>query len=192
MKTAAVILGILAALIALAIGGYLRGKAIAWLEADAVISALKVEQAEERKARADAYGKALADTLEKFRAETAWGNQVSEAYDKEKARHEKEASTLRKKIHALSRNGTRTFTAGFVRLYNEAIGLSGDPLSKALCAFGAPYPAGTGGAAGAGLSEPFDGVSEADLLAHIAKYGKRCRDLEAQVKGWQTLEKGWQ
>ncbi|MGL5632421.1 MAG: hypothetical protein ACRDD3_08650 [Azovibrio sp.] len=69
------------------------------------------------------------------------------------------------------------FTAGFLREYNTAIGL---PLAYP----GAPA-SGTGSPADApaGLDAWLldSGLSQADILAHIADYGERCRNLESQV-----------
>lgn len=152
---------------------------------------LKVAWEEERRGHADAYGKALADSMEQYRQETERADAIAASYAESKKIHAREAEALQRRIARATNNGSHTFNADFVRLYNAAIGLSGDVLSEALCTPGASGGAGAGAAAGAGRLDPFEGVKEADLLRHLARYGRRCRGLEAQVLGWQALQRSW-
>ena len=154
--------------------------------------ALKIGWEEERRENAEAYGKALADALERSRREMERANAVTAAYAENRKKHAREADALKRRIRHVAANSSHFFSSDFVRLYNEAIGLSGDALSQALCALGPAGEAGTAGTSGAGQVDLFSGVSEADLLEHMVRYGQRCRKLEAQVTGWQDLEKTWQ
>lgn len=172
--------------------GYRLGYSRAEAEGHAARNLLLVEREEERRERADAYGKALAGALSRYEDEVLRGQKLEQDLSAEQTRHAKEAAKLQRKIADVTRNSTHTFSTDFVLLYNEAIGLSGDALSEALCAFGADGASGTCGPLVPGLLEPFSGVSEADLLGHISKYGKRCRNLETQLSVWQALETGEQ
>ncbi|WP_265284277.1 hypothetical protein [Verminephrobacter aporrectodeae] len=72
------------------------------------------------------------------------------------------------------------FTAGFVREYNGAIGAIGLPAADTgAAAAGAGATAEAAPAPDAWLRDA--GLSQADILAHIADYGERCRNLDAQV-----------
>lgn len=172
-------------------GGYCLGLGKAEAEGEARVSALKVEREEERRQASESYGRALADALEQYEKEARRAQAVSAALEKNKQAHAKEAEALRRRISDAVRGSSHTFSPDFVRLYNEAIGLSGDTLQEALGAFFAASGAGESGTSGSRVLEPFSGVSEADILAHIARYGGRCRGLEAQLAGWQELQRSW-
>ena len=163
--------------------GYVAGEAIG----EAAVSALKTKHAEEKRRDADAYGKALADTLDKYKAEVARGNALAGAMIEEREQHAREAETLERRIAAVAGGGTHTFSREFVCMLNAAAGVHDAAVPGALCTGGADA-AGTACAAfGPGLLEQFDGVSEADLLAWFIKYADRCRSLETTVSGWQAL-----
>lgn len=180
----------IACVTALFASGYAIGHGKAEAEGQANINALKVECEEERRRNSEAYGKALAETLEQYEREVARADIVSAQYAESKKVHTKETESLQRRIRHAVRGNSHTFSPDFVKLYNEAIGLSGDALSQALYTRSAHGTAGTGGTSGAGWLDPFTGVTERDLLEHIAGYGRRCRGLEAQVLGWQALERG--
>ena len=177
------------AVFGIALGGYKHGKNVAEAEAEAAMNAYRLDVEEERRDRAEVYGKSLADALEKSQAEVKRADNIAAQYAKAKKEHAKNADALNKKIASAVRGSEHIFTGGFVRLYNEAIGLSGDALSETLCP---RQPDGRTGAGAAACEELMDGVTEADVLQHISYYGKRCRGLEAQVLGWQELERGRQ
>ena len=172
--------------------GYGLGHASASAKGRAELLSLKVAWEEERHSAADAYGKALAERLEQYRQEAMRADSIASSYAESKKIHAKEAESLQRRIAHAARNSSHTFSADFVRLYNEAIGISGGALSEAVCTFGSAGKTGTGGTPGAKRLGPFEGVRESDLLEHIARYGRRCRGLEAQVLGWQVLYGSWQ
>ncbi len=66
---------------------------------------------------------------------------------------------------------------GFVREYNAAIGLPAAGTGAATAGAGGTPEAAQ--APDAWLRD--SGLSQADILAHVADYGERCRNLEAQV-----------
>lgn len=180
-----------ASILAIAVSSFFTGWAIgggkAEAEGKAALAAHRLAVEEERRAAADSYGKALAEALAKYEQEVDRANALAARAAQERKNHEREAATLQKRIAGVTRGSTHIFSAEFVRLYNEAIGLSGDALSEALCA---SLPDGSAGAGDASCLRPLDrlnGVREADVLEHITIYGRRCRDLENQVRGWQAI-----
>lgn len=182
-------LAALAAALALALPGlgYITGHSHGLSQGRAEINALKARQAEEKQQDAEAYGKALAEALDKYRAEVTRGQMIARQFEEEKQRHEKQAKERTRRIAAAVRGNTHTFSPDFVLVYNAAIGIEADALPGSLCAAAPHAGAGSPGAPVPGNLERIRGVSEADLLAHINQYGRRCRDLEAQVRGWQAL-----
>lgn len=125
----------------------------------------------------------------KLIAEVERGNALARALADAKASHALEKQSLLRRISDVTSIYIPAagdpplplprivFTAGFLREYNTAIGL---PLAHP----GAPA-GGTGSPADApaGLDAWLldSGLSQADILAHIADYGERCRNLETQV-----------
>lgn len=78
------------------------------------------------------------------------------------------------------------FTAGFLRDYNAALGTVPGPATPAAGVSGNSSSADA--AAGAGLLD--SGITQADILAHVADYGERCQGLERQVNGLLDLYDG--
>lgn len=172
--------------------GFGLGHGFAAAKGRADLLAAKAVWEEERKENAEAYARALSASQERYRKEVERADSVANSYAESKQAHAKEAEALQRRIARVARNGSHTFSPDFVRLYNEAIGLSGDALSEALCSFRPAGSAGASGAPGPGGPDSFTGVNEADLLEHITRYGRRCRGLESQVLGWQALQRSWQ
>ena len=81
--------------------------------------------------------------------------------------------------------------AGWVRLYNEALGLAPAAPEASAPAAGIGAPAGSASATGAGVrSGASVMVSPEDLLAHARDYGGYCRNLRAQAEALLAVEKG--
>lgn len=181
--------------------GWHRGYDRAEAEGKAALLQLEAATEEERRVRADTYGKALADALGEYQAEVARAQALETSLDKERTEHERTTAELHGQIAAATRGSVYCFSPEFVRMLNEAAGAAGaagtdgifDPaLPAAGCSAAAAGAAGTCSPAGAGVLEAFTGVSEADLLAWFIAYSRRCRGLETQVNGWQRLAKDWQ
>lgn len=171
--------------------GYAAGHGRAEEKGKVLIGSLRLEREEERRAVSESYGKALAETLERYEKEVRRSNELAAEYAESRKKFTRESESLQRKIANAAGNNTHTFSSDFVRLYNEAIGISGDALPEntySSFSYGKP---GTGGSLETRFMDPFKGVSEADLLSHITRYGRRCRGLEAQVSGWQELGRGW-
>lgn len=183
---------LLSAAFACVVCGYFWGAALADARGQAALGALRAEQEEERRSAAEQYGRALAASLEQYQKQVARGDALAAEYAASKQRHLREAEALQRRIAHAVRGSVHTFSPDFVRLYNEAIGLSDAALSEALCAFSPARGTGAGGASDSRISQLFTGVTEADLLAHIVKYGRRCRGLERQLHGWRELAIAWE
>lgn len=164
--------------------GYRMGYAQAESEGQATVAALRQEYAE-------AVAKTERFARERLQAEVARADTVATELDAAKIAHSAGMKTLKRRIADATRSSTHIFSSEFVRLYNAAIGAS---TGAVYTSGGAPRPEGDAAAGAApdpGLLDADSGVSEADLLAHIADYGQRCRDIEAQLRGWIHLSGGW-
>lgn len=178
-------------LAALCFGAYQLGHSHAEAKGKAALAALQVDYSEERRAASDAYGTALASTLEKYQDEVARVTELDTALTTAHTALAAKASELRRRIAHVTSGSTHTFSLDFVSLFNEAIGAD-----AAACPLSAS--AGTGGAAGSGSpgTAPgggiLAGVTEADLLEFMNYYGERCQRLEEKERAWIAREKGRQ
>ena len=164
--------------------GYRMGYGQAEAEGQATVAEVRQEYAQ-------AIAKAERAARERLQAEMSRADAVAVELETAKAVHTADIKTLKARIADVTLNSTHTFSVEFVRMYNAAIGADADYLHSAGGAASAEGRAASGAAAGAGLLDADSGVSEADLLAHIADYGQRCRDMEAQLRGWIDLSTGW-
>lgn len=178
---AAVALAAAAALVA-GITGYSIGHGSAKAEGDAALAKLQRDHAV-------AVAKVADEARLRLVAEVARNNRLAQALADEKATHAQEKQSLLRRIANVTtvyvpapglapRPLPRAvFTAGFVREYNAAIGLPAADTGTAA--------AGVVGTAEAGQAPDTwlldSGLSQADILAHIADYGERCRNIESQV-----------
>ena len=178
---AALVLAAVAALIAGG-AGFSLGHRSAKADGDAALAKLQRDHAEARAAAADEVRLHLLDEIK-------LNNRLAQALADEKANHAKEKQSLLWRIGNVTTVyipgpglspqplPRAVFTAGFVREYNAAIGLPAAGTGAA--------SAGTVGATETGQTPDAwlrdAGLGQADILAHIADYGERCRNLEAQV-----------
>ena len=162
--------------------GYALGYRVAKADGDAALATL-------RKDNAQAAAKAADDARLRLVAEVERNNRLAQELADEKAAHAQEKQSLLRRISNVTTVYVpapglaprplppAVFTAGFVREYNAAIGLPAAGTGAAA--------AGVGGTAEAAQAPDAwlrdSGLSQADILAHIADYGERCRNLEAQV-----------
>lgn len=127
----------------------------------------------------------------RYEAAVLTANTLEKNLLSERQRHASEKQTLLKRISHATRQFKPSpdaqaeplprcvFTVEWMRLYNEAIGMSGT---------GTSAPAGQSGsasggrdAADAGLLD--SGLEQADIIAHHIDYGERCRNIESQLNG---------
>ena len=162
--------------------GYALGHRVAKADGDAALSTLQKDYAE-------AAAKAADDARLRLVAEVKLNNRLAQELADEKAAHAQEKQSLLRRIANVTtvyvpapglapRPLPRAvFTAGFVREYNAAIGLPAAGTGAATAGAGGTPEAAQ--APDAWLRD--SGLSQADILAHVADYGERCRNLEAQV-----------
>ena len=183
------LLGAVLALCIVCGGIYYVGYIHAEAKGDAALNVLRVEREEERRAAAEAYGLALAATLEKYQREVARANTLDTELTLAGKTIAAKQQELQRKIKDVTNGSTHTFSLAFVRLFNNAIGVTAPGAVSAPGGSGAAVDTGgTGTAAYPGI---LAGVNEADMLAFINYYGARCQNLEAKERAWIDLAKGW-
>ena len=135
---------VLLVLVGLCFGAYRLGYGMAETEGLAALRLVQVEREEERRAAAEAYGTALADTLARYQKEVAAAEKVATTLANENSTLEAQAQTLRRQIKNATAGSTHVFSADFVRLWNNFTG------AVTAAASAVPGPSGAGGVAGAG------------------------------------------
>lgn len=187
LEWAALILILSAAFLA----GYVRGEDGTRQEYEARIAIMERDRAREEQARAETVAAAEKSAREHLAAATARGDRLAlEVAQRTKELDAERASVTRRLAHAAeaARRDCAGLSAEWVRLYNETLGLAG-PGAGDSAEGGSPAPgiaagpAGTSGAAGAGI-RPDALATPEDVLTHIRDYGHYCRTLEA---GYRSL-----
>ena len=131
---------------AMCLGAYRLGYGKAEAEGLAALRLVQVQQDEERRAAAEAYGVALANTLARYQQEVVVAEQTAHALSVKNNALESQAQTLRREIKHATVGSVHTFSAEFVRLWN---GFTGAAASTPRTV---PAPGGAGNAAGAGTT----------------------------------------
>ncbi|WP_027188690.1 hypothetical protein [Desulfovibrio cuneatus] len=198
---------------AVCLGAYQLGYGKAEAEGLAALRLVQVQQEEERRAAAEAYGAALANTLARYQQEVMAAEQTAHALSVKNNALESQAQTLRREIKHATAGSVHIFSAEFVRLWNGFTGavtsapralpapgsagsVAGTGTAGASAGTGIPgvNPAGSGAPRG-GESSRGAGqramVTEEDVLEYMAYYGSRCQRLEAKEHAWRELAKGW-
>lgn len=165
--------------------GYRMGYGKAEAEGQAIVAEVRQEYAQ-------AIAKSERAARERLQAEMARADAVAVELTAAKSAHSADIKTLKARIANVTLNSTHIFSVEFVRVYNAAIGADPGYLHSAGGASGAEGRTSSGATADTGLLDADSGVSEADILAHIADYGQRCRDIEAQLRGWIDLSRSWE
>ena len=162
--------------------GYVRGFGIAETRGRVLLA----EQAEASASEREALAVAAAET----ERAAAIAGELSETRNRLAA--ERQAFTRR--MDRVAEDASRHcagLPAGWVRLYNEALGLAPAAPEASAPAAGIGAPAGSASATGAGVrSGASVMVSPEDLLAHARDYGGYCRNLRAQAEALLAVEKG--
>lgn len=156
---------------------------------------MNATHAEQERARAEAVAAAEKNARERLAAETARGEKLARELAAKNAELDAERASVNRRIRDVSEAARRDcagLSAGWVRLYNEALGLadSGDSAGREGSAPGGAHDApGSAGAARAGV-QPDALATPEDVLAHIRDYGLYCRRLEAGYRALTTLYNG--
>lgn len=174
--------------------GVWRGLDVVTEEYEAKIAVMNAVRAEEERARAEAVAAAERQAHEALVAATARGEELARELATKTAELDAERASVNRRIRDVSEKARRDcagLPAGWVRLYNEALGLAPAAPEASAPAAGIGAPAGSASATGAGVrSGASVMVSPEDLLAHARDYGGYCRNLRAQAEALLAVEKG--
>ena len=167
--------------------GVWRGLDVATEEYEAKIATMNATHAEQERARAEAVAAAEKNARERLAAETARGEKFARELAVKTAELDAERASVNRRIRDVSEAARRDcagLSDGWVRLYNEALGLgSGHSAGREGSAPGGAHDApGPPGAAGARV-QPDALATPEDVLAHVRDYGLYCRKLEAGYRG---------
>ena len=174
--------------------GVWRGLDVVTEEYEAKIAVMNAVRAEEERARAEAVAAAERQAHEALVAATARGEKLARELATKTAELDAERASVNRRIRDVSEKARRDcagLPAGWVRLYNEALGLAPAAPEASAPAAGIGAPAGSASATDAGVrSGASVMVSPEDLLAHARDYGGYCRNLRAQAEALLAVEKG--
>ena len=177
------------------LAGSARGDYVTSRVYEARVASINAAHAEQERARAEAVAAAEKNARERLAAETARGEKLARELAAKNAELDAERASVNRRIRDVSEAARRDcagLSAGWVRLYNEALGLadSGDSAGREGSAPGGAHDApGSAGAARAGV-QPDALATPEDVLAHIRDYGLYCRRLEAGYRALTTLYNG--
>ena len=150
------------------------------------IAVLAEEVSQKDKARAEAVAAAERAAREKLEKETARVAALSAELSDARKKLAKERQNFDARLQkvAAARRDCAGLSAGWVRLYNEALGLAagsgGGPGSESADPAGTVQNTGQAGTARAGVRGDALATPE-DVLAHVRDYGGYCRGLENQL-----------
>lgn len=169
------------------LAGYVQGDHVTSLAYEARIASIYAAHAEQERARAEAVAAAEKNARERLAAETARGEKLARELAAKNTELDAERASVNRRIRDVSEAARRDcagLSAGWVRLYNEALGLgSGHNAGNEGSAPGGAHDApGPPGAAGARV-QPDALATPEDVLAHVRDYGGYCRKLEAGYRG---------
>ena len=167
--------------------GVWRGLDVVTEEYEAKIATMNATHAEQERARAEAVAAAERRAHEALVAATARGEKLARELAAKNAELDAERASVNRRIRDVSEAARRDcagLSDGWVRLYNEALGLgSGHSAGREGSAPGGAHDApGPPGAAGARV-QPDALATPEDVLAHVRDYGLYCRKLEAGYRG---------
>lgn len=167
--------------------GYAAGTRHTSERYEAELAAINAAHAEQERTRAEVVAAAEKNARERLAAETARGEKLARELAAKTAELDAERASINKRIRDVSETARRDcagLSVGWVRLYNEALGLgSGDSAGREGSAPGGAGDApGSAGAARARV-QPDALATPEDVLAHIRDYGGYCRKLEAGYRG---------
>lgn len=186
----------LAICLAALLAGYLHGRDTAEQESNARIAALQAAWAEQERSRAEAVAAAEKSARERLAAAAERGDRLAAELTNTARELDAARADLNRRIRRVSETARRDcpgLSAGWVRLYNEALGLAGPDAGHGAGSEvqGPGRAADASGSAGAAFSgiQPDALTTPEDVLAHIRDYGQYCRRLEAGYRALIDYEK---
>ena len=167
--------------------GYVRGFGIAETRGRVLLAEQAEASASEREALAVAAAEAERLARQRLEAETERAAAIAGELSETRNRLAAERQAFTRRMDRVAEDASRHcagLPAGWVRLYNEALGLgSGHSAGREGSAPGGAHDApGPPGAAGARV-QPDALATPEDVLAHVRDYGLYCRKLEAGYRG---------
>ena len=166
--------------------GYVRGFGIAETRGRVLLAEQAEASASEREAERLA--------RQRLEAETERAAAIAGELSETRNRLAAERQAFTRRMDRVAEDASRHcagLPAGWVRLYNEALGLAPAAPEASAPAAGIGAPAGSASATDAGVrSGASVMVSPEDLLAHARDYGGYCRNLRAQAEALLAVEKG--
>ena len=170
--------------------GYVRGFGIAETRGRALLAEQAEASASEREALAVAMAEAERLARQRLEVEAERAAAIAGELSETRNRLATERQAFTRRMARASRH-CAGLSAGWVRLYNEALGLAPAAPEASAPAAGIGAPAGSASATDAGVrSGASVMVSPEDLLAHARDYGGYCRNLRAQAEALLAVEKG--
>ena len=167
--------------------GYVRGFGIAETRGRALLAEQAEASASEREALAAAMAEAERLARRRLEAEAERAAAIAGELSETRSRLAAERQAFTRRMARVAEDASRHcagLSAGWVRLYNEALGLaagaSGGPGSESADPAGTAQNAGQAGTARAGVRGDALATPE-DVLAHVRDYGGYCRGLENQL-----------
>ena len=174
--------------------GYVRGFGIAETRGRVLLAEQAEASASEREALAVAAAEAERLARQRLEAETERAAAIAGELSETRNRLAAERQAFTRRMDRVAEDASRHcagLPAGWVRLYNEALGLAPAAPEASALAAGIGAPAGSASATDAGVrSGASVMVSPEDLLAHARDYGGYCRNLRAQAEALLAVEKG--
>ena len=174
--------------------GYVRGFGVAETRGRALLAEQAEASASEREALAVAAAESERLARQRLEAETERAAAIAGELSETRNRLAAERQAFTRRMDRVAEDASRHcagLPAGWVRLYNEALGLAPAAPEASAPAAGIGAPAGSASATGAGVrSGASVMVSPEDLLAHARDYGGYCRNLRAQAEALLAVEKG--
>lgn len=174
--------------------GYVRGFGIAETRGRALLAEQAEASASEREALAVAMAEAERLARQRLEAEAERAAAIAGELSETRNRLAAERQAFTRRMARVAEDASRHcagLSAGWARLYNEALGLAPAAPEASAPAAGIGAPAGSASATDAGVrSGASVMVSPEDLLAHARDYGGYCRNLRAQAEALLAVEKG--
>ena len=168
--------------------GYVRGFGIAETRGRVLLAEQAEASASEREALAVAAAEAERLARQRLEAEIERAAAIAGELSETRNRLAAERQAFTRRMDRVAEDASRHcagLPAGWVRLYNEALGLAGSYYSagnEGSAPGGADDAPGPPGAAGARV-QPDALATPEDVLAHVRDYGGYCRKLEAGYRG---------
>ncbi len=180
------LLAILAACLCCMAFGYARGFGAAEARGRVLLAEQSEACARGRQAQAEASAEAERALRQRLEAEAARMSALAGELSETRSRLDSERQAFNRRMARVAKDASNHCPGlpdGWVRLYNQALGLASGSHSPSSAAPGADEASHGSFTAGSGVRPDTSPLaSPADLLAHARDYGGYCRSLRAQAE----------